>query len=117
MATPDTLLLPTLRQIGLVHPKPSRREVAKVAAGMFALAEAGRGDTKQGLSSGVFIKWAQSHVIGSAILDSVERVSGPAVLCCAVLCCAVLCCAVLCCWSGWRHTPLTTHVPMPGARG
>lgn len=53
---------------------PTMREVQKVASGMFALADVSNKGTEAGLSSKHFINWAQSHVIGSAILDSVEKV-------------------------------------------
>lgn len=61
-------------KIGMVDPMPTRREVHKVAGGMFALADVGNKGTESGLSSQHFINWAQNHVIGSAILDSVEKV-------------------------------------------
>lgn len=41
---------------------------------MFALADTGKRGEEAGLSSTHFIAWAQSHVIGSAILESVEKV-------------------------------------------
>ena len=81
-------------KIGLVDPMPTRREVHKVAGGMFALADVGNKGTESGLSSQHFINWAQNHVIGSAILDSVEKVG--------VRAASLSDNAVLPCTSGWQ---------------
>lgn len=73
---PDVVAWWRRAQIGIVKKRVPRAAVRKLADEMFAVAKRGGGD--HGISAQDFVDWARAHVVGQALVKSMESVSGQA---------------------------------------